>query len=395
MNEHFCIMPWVGLHVRQDGHVHPCCVSNYEYNFGNIKTSSLREIWNSYSVRKFRIDLLKGKDLDICKDCNFNEQNGNDSLRKKVNKKYKHHFDVVKSTQNDGSVNKFNFVYWDFRFSNVCNFKCRMCCPEFSSSWGSEIKKVLKDTETNPVQKIDVWADIEPLFDIVEEIYFVGGEPLIMDEHYKIIDKLIELEKYDVKIKYNTNFSIINYKNKNIIDLWKKFNDIELTISLDGYGKWGEMIRKGLNWDNMVKNINYLKEYYGNSYTIDCVYQAINSFHVFDFHKKLYEDNLISTVDNFNIYFLTGPKYLSIDIFPNEMKMKLIEKIDEHINDFLIPNNSKTSIEQFEVMKNILRLDDDNTYLIPKFKKYINALDKIRNENTLELFPELEPILNS
>jgi hypothetical protein len=75
--------------------------------------------------------------------------------------------------------------------------------------------------------------------------------------------------------------------------------------------------------------------------------------------------------------------------------MKLIEKIDEHINDFLIPNNSKTSIEQFEVMKNILRLDDDNTHLIPKFKKYINALDKIRNENTLELFPELEPILNS
>ena len=71
-----------------------------------------------------------------------------------------------------------------------------MCCREFSSSWGSEIKKVLKDDKIDPIRKIDVWEDIETLFDIVEEIYFVGGEPLIMDEHYRIINKLIELKKY-------------------------------------------------------------------------------------------------------------------------------------------------------------------------------------------------------
>lgn len=394
-NKNFCIMPWIGLHVRQDGHVHPCCVSNYEYNFGNIKYSSIHEIWNSYPVRRFRIDLIKGKELDICKDCNYNEKNGNDSLRKKVNKNYKHHLDVVKTTKIDGTVNKFNFIYWDFRFSNVCNFKCRMCCQEFSSSWGSEVNKVLGNGKTDPIHKIDVWQDIEPLFDIVEEIYFVGGEPLIMDEHYKIINKLVELEKYNVKLQYNTNFSVINYKDNNIIETWKKFDLVELTISLDGYGKRGEIIRKGMNWDTIVKNLQYLNENYGNDYNIDCVYQALNSFHVFDFHRKLYEDKLIATVDNFNIYFLTGPEYLSIDILPSEMKTKLIEKVDNHINEFLIPNKSKISIGQFEALKNILIEDFDNTKLIPKFKKYISALDKIRNENTLETFPELEPILNS
>lgn len=388
-------MPWIGLHVEQDGQVHPCCVSDYEYDFGNIQTSSIKEIWNSYSVRKFRIDLLKGKELDVCKDCNYNEKNGNNSLRKIVNKRYKHHFDVVKSTEEDGTVNKFNFVYWDFRFSNICNFKCRMCCREFSSSWGSEIKKVLKDDKIDPIRKIDVWEDIETLFDIVEEIYFVGGEPLIMDEHYRIINKLIELKKYNVRLKYNTNFSILNYKNTDIVELWKKFDNVELTISLDGYGKRGELIRKGMNWDTMVKNIKYLNTVYKNNYNIDCVYQALNSFHVFDLHKKLYEDKLIATVDNFNIHFLTGPKYLSIDILPSDIKMKLLENVDEHINEFLIPNNSKISIEQFTALKSILLEDIDGTNLIPKFKKYIDALDKIRNENTLEIFPELGCVLNT
>ena len=145
----------------------------------------------------------------------------------------------------------------------------------------------------------------------------------------------------------------------------------------------------------MVKNIKYLNTVYKNNYNIDCVYQALNSFHVFDLHKKLYEDKLIATVDNFNIHFLTGPKYLSIDILPSDIKMKLIENVDEHINEFLIPNNSKISIEQFTALKSILLEDIDGTNLIPKFKKYIDALDKIRNENTLEIFPELECILNT
>jgi MoaA/NifB/PqqE/SkfB family radical SAM enzyme len=386
-------MPWIGLHVRQDGHVHPCCVSDYEYNFGNIKYSSLKEIWNSYTVRKFRVDLLNNKELDICKDCNFNEKLGNDSLRKKINKDFKHHYNIVKSTKSNGALDKFNFVYWDFRFSNICNFKCRMCCPEFSSSWGHEFKSVLKNKNINPIQKIDVWDELEPLFDIVEEIYFVGGEPLIMEEHYKIINKLISDKKYNVKLKYNTNFSVIKYKNENIIDLWEKFDDVQLTISLDGYGKCGELIRKGLKWDTLVENINYLNEVYGRKYTIDCVYQAINSFHVFDMHKKLYENKLIQSIDSFNIYFLTGPKYLSIDIFPLDVRNRIIEKIDDHINNFLIPNNSKTSVEQFKVMKNILSSLNDKTDLLPKFKRFIRAMDTIRNENTLELFPELECIL--
>jgi len=388
-------MPWVGLHVRQDGHVHPCCVSNYEYDFGNIKYNSLEQIWNNYAVRKFRVDLLNGKELDICKDCNFNEKLGNDSLRKKINKKFSHHYDVVKSTKKNGTVDKFNFVYWDFRFSNICNFKCRMCCPEFSSSWGYEIKKVLKNKDANPIQQIDVWEQLEPLFDTVEEIYFVGGEPLIMEDHYKIIDKLIELKRFDVRLIYNTNFSIINYRGNDIVELWKKFDSVGLTISLDGYGKCGELIRNGLNWDTLVDNINHLRNVYDKKYTIDCVYQAINAFHVFDMHKKLYENKLIQTVDSFNVYFLTGPEYLYIDIFPLEVKNKIIEKIDDHINNFLIPNNSEISREQFEVMKNILKLNNDKTNLIPKFKKFINAMDTIRNENTLDLFPELSEVLNA
>jgi radical SAM protein with 4Fe4S-binding SPASM domain len=388
-------MPWVSVQITSEGLVRPCCVSDYRYAFGSIKNSSLEKIWNGEEIKKFRLDLLNGKKLDTCQNCHYNESLGKSSLRQYTNQKYKKHYSHLEHTDDTGKFDKLNLVLWDFRFSNLCNFKCVMCGPENSSSWGSDLKKILKRTEYDPIKRIEIWEELEPLYDIVEEIYFAGGEPLIMDEHYKIINKLIELKKFNVVLKYNTNFSVIDYKGINIIDLWKKFDDVQLTISLDGYSGRGELIRKGLDWEKFVDNISILNREYGKSYTIDCVAQALNINHLFDMHKNLLYDDMIKSVDDFNIYFLTDPEYLSIDILPKSMKKELSLKAKEHIEQFLIPNNSKKSIQQFESLINLLNTCEDKSHLLPKFKKYISALDNFRNQNTSNVFPELKNILST
>ena len=395
-NKYFCIMPWISMHVTSEGFARPCCVSDYNYTYGSIKDNSLNEVWNGEEIKKFRLDLLQGKKVSACQNCHYNEDLGNSSLRQDINRKYKKHYSYLKETDNTGKFDKLNLVMWDFTFSNICNFKCVMCSSETSSSWGVELKRLLKKPEYNPIKKIEIWDELEPLYDIVEEIYFAGGEPLIMEEHYKIIDRLVKLKKFDVVLKYNTNFSVIDYKkNIDIIDIWNKFDDVQLTISLDGYGSRGEIIRKGLNWGKFVENIKKLNENYNKGYTIDCVAQALNAQHLFSMHRKLFDNNMIKNVDDFNIYFLTEPEYLAIDILPEVIKKELCVKIKDHIEKFLIPNKSERSIEQFQSMFNLLVNCEDKTYLLPKFKKYVNALDKIRNQNTLQTFPELQLILNA
>lgn len=395
MSDYFCIMPWVSMHVTSEGFARPCCVSDYRYNFGSIKNSSLKDVWNSEEIRKFRLDLLNGKKVDACQNCHYNEQLGNSSLRQDMNRKYEKHFSYLNDTDDTGKFDKLNLALWDFRFSNLCNFKCVMCSAETSSSWGAELKQLLKKTNYDPIKKIEIWEELEPLYDVVEEIYFAGGEPLIMEEHYKIINRLVDLKKFDVVLKYNTNFSNITYKGINIVEIWNKFNNVQLTISLDGYSERGELIRKGLDWKKFVDNIDVLRKTYNKEYTIDCVVQALNADHLFDMHKNLLNNQIIRSVDDFNIFFLTEPEYLSIDILPISMKNELCSKIEKHINEFLIPNNSERSVQQFQSMINLLNTCEDKTHLLPEFRRYINALDNFRNQNTSKVFPELKSILFS
>ena len=106
-------------------------------------------------------------------------------------------------------------TYWDIRFSNLCNLSCRSCGYIFSSNWYQDQAKLaggdwkLKNPVMNYAGRTetDMWEQLEPHLDYVEQIYFAGGEPLLMEEHYKILDELVRRERFDVRLVYNTNFT--------------------------------------------------------------------------------------------------------------------------------------------------------------------------------------------
>ena len=125
----------------------------------------------------------------------------------------------------------------DIRFDNKCNLKCRICSSKFSTSWYSdEVKLGLQPEKKSEVYKKTISSKV---FDFiieqlpnVNELFFAGGEPIIQDGHYAILEKAIELgisEK--ISLAYNTNFSTLKYKNKNIISIWDKFKEVWISDS--------------------------------------------------------------------------------------------------------------------------------------------------------------------
>ena len=390
--------PWVHLHTWPDGRCFPCCMTPAETPVGQLRTTKLKDVWNGKKMRELRKKMLNDEKISSCNRCYELEQAGHLTLRQNLNRDFAHHFKSVEETSKDGHVEKINLPYFDIRFSNICNLRCRTCGPELSSSWYEDNKRLFgtyndaKKIETTTTDPEEFWKDIEPLVPSVELIYFAGGEPLLMEEHYRILQILIDKGLTHVKIRYNTNFSFLKYKKYDVIELWKHFDHVEVGASLDAEGLRGEYMRKGIRWDKVVQNRErLLKEAPNVKFFISATLGILNAFHLPDLHRSWVEKGYIG-VNNFNINLLMEPPLYSIKTLPSEMKASINQIYTDHIDNYL----SKFSAHDTQIVKDAylsaLRFmnETDQSSLIPDFFKRNDALDKIRDEKMLDIFPELQ-----
>lgn len=410
-NGTICLAPWVHLFISPEGRVRPCCHTFagdfvyepgdfFEYNLSKCfsnkggENESINDVINSSDFNNLRLNMLKGIRSDICSTCYESEEKTGDSYRMTFNKLFSSQAYKVNYTNKDGSIKKFEPVSFDLRLSNSCNFKCRMCGPYFSSSWEKEIES--KKDKNFSVTSRDInktLKELEYFIDNVEQIYFAGGEPLIMDSHYKIIKILSEKKKISkVKFSYNTNLSTLKYKDISITDVWKNIPNLYVFVSIDGYKERGELIRNGLKWNKFIENVYKVKtEVPHAKIFFSCTLQALNSLHVFDLHEELYRLKLINSLEDFEVQFLYKPDHLSLKILPEKIKTKVKTKINDHIKNLLVPNKcSRNYIERWFRINDFF--NEDKTHLIPDFIKYTNSLDFFRGENTKETFPELSEL---
>ena len=315
--KHFCVLPWIHMHVWANGNTYPCCLSTYEYKVGNTNEKSFKELWNSEKMCDMRKNMLDDKPTEGCKKCYDIEENNGVSMRMNTNKSFSHHIERKELTNRDGSVDDVFMSYMDIRFSNICNFKCRSCGPEFSSlwyddaiaqgRWSSKESKIfrVKDTIT------ELWDDMNQWIDTVEQIYFAGGEPLIMDEHYKILEHLIEIGRTDINISYNTNLSKLKYKSKDVIELWKKFEHVTVGASLDDSGARAELMRSGTKWKDIISNRKrILEEAPHVKFSLTPTVSVFNVQHCIDFFDEWIYNGLVDT-QLIEINTLVHPDYLS------------------------------------------------------------------------------------
>lgn len=397
-------MPWVHFHVTQYGTVTPCCQAPWqkEQSFGDINTQTIKEIWQGDKIKSFRKNMLDGKIDKRCDSCFIREKNGFTSLRKITNEKYKHKRDLVLSTNGLGEIGNVMPVYFDIRFSNVCNLKCRICGPWSSSSWFNDAVKlgmIKEDAKalTYAFENTDLFFDqFNEIIPNLEELYFAGGEPIAMEEHYKLLNLLIRYKRTDVRLTYNTNFSSFIYKQYDVFHLWKHFKTVSIAASLDASGQRGEFLRKNISWSDVVQNRQLiLKELPHIEFIVSATINIYNLLHLPDFHREWVEQKLIM-VEDFIPTLLVQPKALSVDILPTLFKEKAIEKYTAHYEWILTQSHihdekHRYMLSQFQNILKVLRVKT-GVDTIELFRENSRAMDAIRAEKTLDVFPELNEL---
>ena len=395
----FCIYPWIHMHAWPTGQAYPCCHAKQHPVYGNVRTHTLKEIWNDSQMKKLRMNMLTETPSETCSKCYEQEDAGFFSGRQSANKHHGHHIQKVHDTKPDGTYDEFAMSYWDIRFSNLCNLKCRSCGHIFSSQWYQDQAKLAGGDwkEHNTALNIagrsptDMWEQLIPHLDYVEQIYFAGGEPLLMDEHYQILDELDRRGRYDVRLIYNTNFTHTELKNKSVFEYWKKFHSVAVGASLDAMGPRGEYIRKGTDWTVVEANRRKMLEVCPRvDFYISPTLSIMNALHLPDFHRDWVEKGLLNPQD-LNVNILQDPVYYRIDIAPKEYKQKIKNKLEAHLEWLRPLDHLNRATVGFESAINFM-MSTDNTHLIDTFWRKTHELDAIRNENILDIIPELKAL---
>jgi hypothetical protein len=275
--------PWTHTYLSPQTERRMCCASrepaqSFEQYIdtssgtGRYNPTTLDEHWNSEHMRSVRRRMMAGETLPECEVCNDKLLN-TDVYRSYFNRLFAHKYEhAMANTAEDGSTTV-KPVSWDYRFSNLCNFKCRMCGDMLSSAWESEQRANNMINWANPKnnwmrpevrQEISQFQDtqIEQEFadavreHRVEEVYWVGGEPLMFEQHWRYMKQIVDQgDGHRVYARYNTNLSRVDYRGVNLYrDILVHLRDWQVCASLDGTGSVGEYIRTGLNYAQWQDN---------------------------------------------------------------------------------------------------------------------------------------------
>ena len=284
-----CMAPWVHTYLSPQTERRMCCASrepaqNFEQYIdtaagtGRYIPITLDEHWNSPHMMSVRSRMMAGQTLPECEVCNDKLLN-TDVYRTYFWQLFKHKYPDIWETTDTAGRTTMQPVSWDYRFSNLCNFKCRTCGDMLSSSWETEQKQHNMVDWSNPknlwmlpeVRKnISAFQDsqIEAEFAAaveqhrVEEVYWVGGEPLMYEQHWRYMKRIVELgDGPKVYARYNTNLSRVDYRGVNLYrDILSGLRDWQICASLDGTGAIGEYIRTGLEYDRWLEHFGQAVE---------------------------------------------------------------------------------------------------------------------------------------
>ena len=390
-----CVLPWMHLYVNPQGVVGTCCEFNENYPLGKVSDTPLQQIANSAAMKTVRSQMLSGQRPSICSACWAKEDAQLPSLRQGSNQRFSQHLSLVEKTEDDGTVEDFRLRHLDFRASNVCNLKCRMCSGKFSSRIAKEENDLynnstfidLKLTSEEIYSTLDY---IEENIDYLESVYFAGGEPLTMEEHYKILDLLLKHNKSDIRINYNTNLTQLSYKKYNIVDYWKKFSNVTVGASIDLLGTQAGYVRSGTDYNELEENYETIKDHV--NFTITSIVHLYNVFNL----PKLQQHWVVNkklNPKNLSFRALIYPENMTLQVLPQPYKKLARDSINQHIV-WLESISGATPLA--EIWRDVLQYMNakDQSHLLKEFFRLNDDKDGIRNERFEDVFPEYKELRN-
>lgn len=451
-HKNFCILPFIHFATTTEGHCRLCCkVSKHDVitkDNGepfNVNRDSIDEIWNSNYMRDKRIRFLRDEQIPECKICwqeektfysewSTKKKDELPSKRRKENQKWLHR-PKTKLTEsfNDVVLNP-KIRYFDIRLSNLCNLKCRMCWPHFSSQISKEQKQFAdaglptwyKSYNVEEWNTEKLWHSLESSLLDIHEITFVGGEPTLHDEMYDLLEKLVSknLSK-NIRLKITTNLTNVQHR---FLDVLHEFKNIVINGSIDGVNKTNDYVRHPSDWNTVEKNIIKLLEYPNVSLNLTPVVQIYNMFNLHDLVKWYIQSWIkykAGTRFSLSLDLLYDPSYLNVRMLNftgrkqwyKKIYLTTLDYIDtilEHVDDYSgeISDNWKMLLELRQRIVNIAQYAnivglDENGRLAPmittsssnskseieKLKNYTTQLDQHRRQSIYDIILDFDEII--
>jgi len=425
-NKTFCMAPWVHTYLSPQLERRLCCASREEAtNFNQyidkptpkgksdiLNLPTLDQHWNSEYMKGVRKDLMAGKQISQCDTCNYKLLNAQ-VYRQHFNRFYANQIDEAFEKTDDTGHTEMKVTSFDYRFSNLCNFSCRMCGDMLSSTWEAENRKNGKTYE-----KYDLWgrkdikAEIQKFHDQqivkefteaieekrIREFYWCGGEPLMWKIHWTAMQRVIELGYANrVFARYNSNMSRIDFYGKNLFDdCLKYFQDWQINASIDATGEIGEYIRTGLNYNKWLENIKYAKKFmkHPRQLQLDLTVTMpglLDLENMYKLSKELKLVLLCKKTFRFSNDVLLSPLVLPRDIL-HEIVDDVIEKTDEKKTVF-----NMAFFEGLNDLKSHPTNEErwPNTYKegLKLGKKHLEYLDKIRGTDIKKILSKNKKVL--
>lgn len=403
VNEAFCLAPWIHTYNGTLGERRVCCISSLELGKG----STLSESWNCDEIKGLRRDMIAGKKIESCNLCN--NQPYENTYKFHFNGNYKYVLDeILNNTSEDGTYNGHPITF-DYR-NDLCNLKCRICGSSASSSIRAEFTKFgnyQKESELlsgEESRKLSENQLREMMFLIentdVKEIYWAGGEPLFNINHYKVLNRLVELSKTDVFLRYNTNFTNTTFREFNFLDIIKHFDRVHFYFSQDGIGDTAEYLRYGQNfekWDSNIQQIIKIKKPEWEFY----VHSVMTILTLLDVENIL---EYVHRFENVNLSFFKcfSDEYKDIltpEFYPKELIANIVYQKIQSINSKYKGGKRIVAINFLENMLDTFEQIHRTDIQTRLSFEYIDDLDKLRpykktfadflNEGDIHLFEYL------
>jgi len=334
---------------------------------GNLNKTKIIDIVNGDEYKEIKRKMLAGEPVSTCYKCYEQEAVGMDSMR--INS-FKYH---------PTDFSDFKLKYLDIRFSNVCNLACVSCGPTFSSRWHTDWIKLGRDSGHDRTLSLDIMEQLTTEhLDDVENVTFAGGEPLVTDQHYEILEYFAE-QKKQVNISYITNLSNLEYKKKNVLDLWNNFSHISMLVSVDNVWDRFDYIRWGASWKQTLENLIKVKNQCPH---IDIkITPSISILNILDLDKIERAIYTATGIHNYQYNVISFPENLKADLLPAEHREEASRMTRFH-RQWLKEHNLTS--EMPDLVDNLLKNQSND---IESTRKYLKDLDAIRHTKSEQLFP--------
>jgi len=432
MADTFCPIPWIFQAVRANGDLRVCCQANVTKNKGVIRHEDgtaynaggdvLQEARNAEMMRAMRLNMLNGVWSDECGRCKREEENGLTSRRSYENEHWSYDIDRAKQeTFDDGTIDieRTPVTYYDLRFGNFCNLKCRMCGPTDSSAWYDDWIELtgtnkFKDSsgpitihQTNKglhAYEFD-WPNYEPFWEQleanvhnIEHVYFAGGEPMLIERHYEFLQKCIDLDvAKNMIIEYNTNMSTLPPR---VAKMWEAFGAVRVGASIDGMGAVLEYQRYPAKWDKSLRNLRTLDAMPNNIQSwLAFTVTAYNVDHMIDFMKWKLQDSGFNRINSskrrpiITHHVAHNPHHLNVRVLPDEEKERLTIRFADFVS--WVEENGypeHTVAQAKDIANGVCKYMNSDSYYEQYWKEFCNytrSLDRIRNETIADVCPQL------